>query len=53
VLVMTHHIDPRLGESSYRLTNIVRGEPDPSLFQVPAGFTVKETGIRREFQKEQ
>jgi len=53
VLVMTHHTDPRMGESSYRLTNIVRGEPDPSLFQVPAGYTIKETGIRREFQKEQ
>jgi hypothetical protein len=52
VLVMTHHIDPRMGESSYRLTNIVRGEPDPSLFQVPAGYTIKETGIRREFQRQ-
>jgi hypothetical protein len=50
VLVMTHHIDPRMGESSYRLTNIVRGEPDPSLFQVPAGFTIKETNIRRQEQ---
>jgi hypothetical protein len=52
VLVMTHHIDPRMGESSYRLTNIVRGEPDPSLFQVPAGYTIRETNIRREFQKQ-
>jgi hypothetical protein len=52
VLVYTHHTDPRIGESSYRLTNVVRAEPDPSLFQVPAGYTVKETGIRREFQKE-
>ncbi len=53
VLVFTHHTDPRIGESSYRLTNIVRAEPDPSLFQVPAGYTVKETGIRREFQQQQ
>jgi hypothetical protein len=50
ILVLTHHTDPRIGESSYRLTNIVRAEPDPSLFQVPAGYTVKETGIRRELQ---
>jgi hypothetical protein len=52
VLVMTHHTDPRMGESSYRLTNIVRGEPDPSLFQVPVGYTIKETEIRREFQRQ-
>jgi hypothetical protein len=52
VLVMTHHTDPRMGESSYRLTNVVRGEPDPSLFQVPAGYTIKETEIRREPEKE-
>lgn len=53
VLVMTHHTDPRMGESSYRLTNIVRGEPDPSLFQVPVGYTIKETEIRRDMQQEQ
>jgi hypothetical protein len=47
VLVMTHHADPRTGESSYRLTNIVRAEPDPSLFIVPADYTVKDTGIRK------
>lgn len=52
VLVMTHHTDPRMGETSYRLTNIVRGEPDPSLFQVPAGYTIKETGIKREMHEE-
>jgi hypothetical protein len=47
VLVMTDHKDPRTGESSYRLLNIVRGEPDGSLFQVPADYTIKETGVRR------
>ena len=48
ILVLTRYADPRMGESSYRLTNIVRAEPDPSLFQVPPGYTIKETGIRRE-----
>ena len=33
---MTHHSDPRSGESTYRLTNIVRAEPDQSLFMLPA-----------------
>jgi hypothetical protein len=48
VLVMTHHNDPRTGESRYQLTNIVRGEPDATLFVVPAGYEIRETGVRRE-----
>ena len=47
VLVMTRHADPRSGESTYRLTNVIRAEPDPSLFMVPADYTVKDTGIRK------
>jgi len=47
VLVLTRHSDPRTGDSSYRLTNIVRAEPDRSLFLVPADYTVKDTGIRK------
>jgi hypothetical protein len=47
VLVMTRHSDPRSGESSYRLVNIVRAEPDRSLFMVPADYTVKDTAVRR------
>jgi len=34
--------DPRMGETTYSLTNINRSEPDPSLFQVPADYTVRE-----------
>ena len=41
VLVMTRHSDPRSGETTYRLTGITRGEPNPSLFEPPAGVTVK------------
>jgi hypothetical protein len=47
ILVMTRHVDPRSGESNYRLTNIVRAEPDRSLFMVPPDYEVKDTGIRR------
>ena len=47
VLVMTRHADPRSGESIYRLTNVIRAEPDPSLFMVPPDYTVKDTGIRK------
>lgn len=34
--------DPQNGENIRKLSNIQRGEPDPSLFQVPPGFTVQE-----------
>lgn len=47
VLVLTQHSDPRIGESSYRLLNIIRAEPNPSFFQVPPDYTVRETGIRK------
>jgi len=42
MVVQSRHSDPRVGETIYRLTNIVVGEPDASLFQVPAGVTVQE-----------
>jgi hypothetical protein len=47
VLVLTEHKDPRNGDSSYRLTSINRNEPQASLFEVPADYRVRETGIRR------
>ena len=47
VLVLTRHSDPRSGDSTYRLANVIRAEPDPSLFMVPPDFTVKDTGIKR------
>jgi hypothetical protein len=40
--VMTKHRDPRSGETTYRLTNLSRSEPDRSLFEVPAGYAVQE-----------
>jgi TonB family protein len=42
-VVMTRQSDPRVGETVYRLTNIDRSEPDKSLFQVPADYTIKTT----------
>ena len=38
-VVMTKHSDPRMGDTVYRLTNINRTEPAPSLFQAPADYT--------------
>ena len=40
--VMTRHSDPRMGETTLRLTNVRLGEPPATLFSVPADFTVKE-----------
>jgi hypothetical protein len=47
VLVMTRTSDPRSGESTYKLLNITRAEPSASWFEVPADYTVKESGVRR------
>jgi hypothetical protein len=51
-IVLTKNSDPRMGETTYRLTNINRSEPDPSLFQVPADYTVDEGGGVRLFSPE-
>ena len=37
--------DPRFGETTYTLTNIQRSEPDPTLFQVPAGYKVEKVPV--------
>jgi len=42
LVVMSRTSDPRMGETTYKLTNINRTEPAKSLFEVPAGYTVKE-----------
>jgi hypothetical protein len=39
-MVLRKHSDPRLGDSTYRLTDMKRNEPDASLFQPPAGTKV-------------
>jgi hypothetical protein len=50
VVVLSKHSDPRFGETTYRLTNINRSEPSPSLFEVPSDYTVKEGPPRGEFR---
>jgi hypothetical protein len=41
-VVYSKRSDPRMGEQTFRLTNIVRSEPNPSLFTVPADFKIVE-----------
>jgi hypothetical protein len=52
-MVLERHSDPRFGETTYRLVNVVRGEPSPDLFQVPQGYEIQTpekawTGVRVE-----
>ena len=39
-VIYNKRTDPRMGEQTFRLTNIVRAEPSPSLFTVPADFKI-------------
>jgi hypothetical protein len=41
-VVLSKRSDPRVGETIYRLTNISQAEPAETLFQVPAGYTVRD-----------
>jgi len=43
--------DPRFGETIYRLTNINRSEPNRSLFEVPADYTIKELPVKAVIQE--
>ena len=38
--------DPRNGETTYRLTNILRGEQQDGLFTVPAGYDVRDGNLK-------
>lgn len=49
-VVMSKRSDPRVGVTTYRLTNISLAEPSPDLFQVPADYTVKD-GPNFEFRE--
>jgi hypothetical protein len=40
-MVLTRYLNPMTGENVYKLTNLRRGEPLKSLFEVPADYTVK------------
>ena len=40
-VVYSTRTDPRFGETTFRLENIVRSEPSADLFQVPADYTIE------------
>jgi hypothetical protein len=39
--VMRKEVNPQFGETTFQLMNIVRAEPDASLFQVPPNYTIQ------------
>jgi hypothetical protein len=42
MLVMAKRNDPRVGSSTFNLTNINRSEPAGTLFQIPSDYTVQD-----------
>jgi hypothetical protein len=42
IIVYSKRTDPRMGEQTFKLTNIVRAEPDASLFTVPSDFKIMD-----------
>lgn len=40
--VLRKHVDPRFGETTYRVVNLVRAEQPRTLFEIPAGYEMKE-----------
>jgi hypothetical protein len=46
-MVVQRFSDPRVGETTYRLVNVVLGEPSPDLFQVPQGYEIKDSEMPR------
>jgi hypothetical protein len=39
-------MDPRLGDVVYRVVSLIRAEPPPDLFEIPADYTVVERPMR-------
>jgi hypothetical protein len=42
IVIATRRVDPRMGNTSYRLVHIMRGDPPSQLFEVPGQFTVRD-----------
>ena len=40
--VLTKYSDPEHGDTTRKLVSLVRSEPDPALFQIPADYTVTQ-----------
>ena len=45
LVLQTTQTDPRFGKTTYSLTNVERSEPDSTMFQIPAGYTVEKVPV--------
>ncbi len=51
VLVLTRHSDPRVGDTTFKMTAIVRTNPPLTLFEVPSDYKLEQSFIRREVSR--
>lgn len=40
--MLSKRSDPRFGSETFTVSNLVEGDPDPQLFEIPNGFTLKD-----------
>jgi hypothetical protein len=45
LVIQSTQDDPRFGETTYSLTNIQQSDPNPTLFQIPAGYTIDKVPV--------
>jgi hypothetical protein len=45
--VLVKSVDPRSGVTTQQMTQISRGEPDATLFEIPSDYTVQELKMRK------
>jgi hypothetical protein len=54
VTVMSKHSDPRMGDTTYKLTNVSRAEPMHSLFEIPPDYSISDLPkVRRMITKDE
>jgi hypothetical protein len=49
MIVLMRHNDPRFGKTTFRLTNVSRGEQDRALFYPPDGYKIVHPTVQRGF----
>ena len=49
--VLRKHSDPRFGETTYKLTSVIRGEQPLTLFEPPADFKLTESLMRMKLDR--
>jgi TonB family protein len=47
LMILSKHSDPRFGESTYRVTNLARYEPDAEHFQIPSDYTIIDSRAKK------